>query len=89
VDYESMKGSLMDDHTPAGHMSGKVSATVRVRVFRGEHVRPIVVECRVVRRHGQDKNGDHRATVVFEGREIEVVHTLIRGVWAPTRPGRT
>jgi hypothetical protein len=78
--------SVMRDHEPIGHMSGKV--TVRVRVSRGEHVKPLVVECRVVRRHGRDQNGNYHATVIHEGREIEVMHSMVRGIWQPVRPLR-
>jgi hypothetical protein len=68
------------DHPPA--MSGKVSSTIRVRISRGEHVRPLIVEARVIKRLGQ-VDGTHRAIVEHEGRQLMVRHSMVHGVWQP------
>jgi hypothetical protein len=71
------------DRMPA--ISGKVSSSIRVRFDRGPHMRPEIVACRVLRRHGFDGK-TWTATVEHQGREVLVEHTMVRGLWRPRTP---
>jgi hypothetical protein len=64
-------------------LSGKTKGWIKVKIDRGQHVRPQIVNARVVERHGRGEDGTYRTVVVIDGREVEVTHTLIRGLWKP------
>jgi hypothetical protein len=69
-------------------ISGKVSSHIRVRIdAAGQHVKSLIVTCRVIERLGFVQDiGTHAAIVEYDGKEVMVVHTMARGIWRRWTP---